>query len=78
MLLHVDVVKVVHVFLGRFEDVPIVSDRLEEVAGDRGIGVDGVGQQLRRRQWQHNINRKENPLIQLEQVQLMMNAIVVS
>ena len=64
MLLHKDVVNISCVFPDGFEDVPIIFDRLDKVAGNRGIRVNGVC--LWRCQWERNINHKESPQINLE------------
>ena len=42
MLLHKDVVNISNVFPDGFEDIPIIFDGLDKIAGNRGIRVNGV------------------------------------
>ena len=64
MLLHIDVIDVIHVFPVWFEDVPIISYWFDEIAQDGGIGVDGVV--LRRCERERDIHSNQNPLVHLD------------
>ena len=60
MLLHINVVNIIHIILERLEGIAIILNRLDDISGKCSIGVNGVPTVLRRCEWDQAKNGQCN------------------